>query len=227
MLPRHHRRCGDPRRAGAGPEPTWCAGYPSTQWNAAGLQEFTKNHLYPAFRTADINTKVLVWSPTTGTGTVTSNRATPPVDDPATAMTPVRRNRLAWLRRRRAHQTAVHNQYPTVNAYMTEQQSFTHPLPIAGRDLVNPQSNKRRCPDVTGNTAATSPHCRSKPAPGLETRNGPSRLSNRSALRTVPAAADAHRTGEDVGGVAYAGRTSFPCRSPRPRHSDNGRTLQS
>lgn len=30
------------------------------QWNAAGLQEFTKNHLYPAFRDAGISTKVLV-----------------------------------------------------------------------------------------------------------------------------------------------------------------------
>ncbi|MGN9906989.1 ricin-type beta-trefoil lectin domain protein [Phytohabitans sp. LJ34] len=34
--------------------------YPGMSWNASGLTEFTKNHLYPAFRAAGITTKVLV-----------------------------------------------------------------------------------------------------------------------------------------------------------------------
>ncbi|MFD7658527.1 ricin-type beta-trefoil lectin domain protein [Actinosynnema sp. NPDC059797] len=34
--------------------------YPGMSWNPAGLVEFTKNNLYPAFRAAGINTKVLV-----------------------------------------------------------------------------------------------------------------------------------------------------------------------
>ncbi|WP_326750945.1 lectin [Streptomyces hirsutus] len=34
--------------------------YPGMSWNPSGLVEFTKNHLYPAFRAAGIDTKVLV-----------------------------------------------------------------------------------------------------------------------------------------------------------------------
>ncbi|MFI9004197.1 ricin-type beta-trefoil lectin domain protein [Streptomyces sp. NPDC053541] len=34
--------------------------YPGMSWNPSGLVEFTKNHLYPAFRAAGITTKVLV-----------------------------------------------------------------------------------------------------------------------------------------------------------------------
>ncbi|WP_461007872.1 ricin-type beta-trefoil lectin domain protein [Streptomyces capparidis] len=34
--------------------------YPGMSWNPSGLVEFTKNHVYPAFRAAGINTKVLV-----------------------------------------------------------------------------------------------------------------------------------------------------------------------
>jgi glucosylceramidase len=34
--------------------------YPGMSWNASGLVEFTKNHLFPAFRAAGITTKVLV-----------------------------------------------------------------------------------------------------------------------------------------------------------------------
>lgn len=36
------------------------ANYPSMNWNSSGLAEFTKNHVYPAFRAAGITTKVLV-----------------------------------------------------------------------------------------------------------------------------------------------------------------------
>ena len=34
--------------------------YPGMSWNSSGLVEFTKNHLYPAFRAAGITTKVLI-----------------------------------------------------------------------------------------------------------------------------------------------------------------------
>ncbi|MCG5217855.1 ricin-type beta-trefoil lectin domain protein [Streptosporangium soli] len=34
--------------------------YPGMSWNPSGLAEFTKNHVYPAFRAAGITTKVLV-----------------------------------------------------------------------------------------------------------------------------------------------------------------------
>ena len=34
--------------------------YPGMSWNSSGLAEFTKNHLYPAFRAAGITTKVLI-----------------------------------------------------------------------------------------------------------------------------------------------------------------------
>ncbi|MGH3434431.1 MAG: glycoside hydrolase family 30 protein, partial [Thermocrispum sp.] len=44
-------------------EPNCCgpnSSYPTMSWNASGLAEFTKNHLYPAFRAAGIDTKVMV-----------------------------------------------------------------------------------------------------------------------------------------------------------------------
>ncbi|MFH8800831.1 ricin-type beta-trefoil lectin domain protein [Streptomyces sp. NPDC017936] len=34
--------------------------YPGMNWNSSGLIEFTKNHVYPAFRAAGIDTKILV-----------------------------------------------------------------------------------------------------------------------------------------------------------------------
>ncbi|GAA0810175.1 ricin-type beta-trefoil lectin domain protein [Spirilliplanes yamanashiensis] len=34
--------------------------YPGMSWNPAGLVEFTKNHVYPAFRAAGLSTKVLI-----------------------------------------------------------------------------------------------------------------------------------------------------------------------
>ncbi len=44
-------------------EPNCCganSNYPTMSWNSSGLIEFTKNHLYPAFRAAGITTKVLI-----------------------------------------------------------------------------------------------------------------------------------------------------------------------
>jgi glucosylceramidase len=99
-------------------EPTCCAGYPSMQWNAAGLQEFTKNHLYPAFRSAGISTKVLVhdWN-----WDGYEQWAAPLVNDPAIRNDPLFGG-IAWhgYGGNVSTQTTVHNQYPNVNAYMTE-----------------------------------------------------------------------------------------------------------
>ncbi|MGW4466195.1 ricin-type beta-trefoil lectin domain protein [Micromonospora sp. NPDC004704] len=99
-------------------EPTCCAGYPSMQWNAAGLQEFTKNHLYPAFRNAGINTKVLVhdWN-----WDGYQEWAAPLVNDPAIRNDPLFGG-IAWhgYGGNVSTQTTVHNQFPNVNAYMTE-----------------------------------------------------------------------------------------------------------
>lgn len=99
-------------------EPTCCAGYPSMQWNAAGLQEFTKNHLYPAFRNAGINSKVLVhdWN-----WDGYQEWAAPLLNDPAIRNDPLFGG-IAWhgYGGNVSTQTTVHNQFPNVNAYMTE-----------------------------------------------------------------------------------------------------------
>ncbi|MEV4757201.1 ricin-type beta-trefoil lectin domain protein [Micromonospora sp. NPDC049559] len=99
-------------------EPTCCSSYPSMQWNASGLQEFTKNHLYPAFRNAGITTKVLVhdWN-----WDAYDQWAAPLVNDPAIRNDPLFGG-IAWhgYGGNVSKQTEVHNQYPNVNAYMTE-----------------------------------------------------------------------------------------------------------
>jgi glucosylceramidase len=108
-------------------EPTCCGtdatGYASMNWNGSGLLEFTKNHLMPAFRAAGITTKVLIldynWGNYNDLGSV-------PIADAALRNDPLFGG-IAW------HgyggdvslQTAVHNQYPSVNAYMTEHSGGT------------------------------------------------------------------------------------------------------
>ncbi|MFC4536893.1 ricin-type beta-trefoil lectin domain protein [Sphaerisporangium dianthi] len=104
-------------------EPTCCAGYPSMNWNAAGLQYFIKSALWPAFRNAGITTQTLVhdWN---WDGWATWGA-------PLLADTAIRDDPLfggiAW------HgyggdvgtQSSVHDQYPNVNAYMTEHSGGT------------------------------------------------------------------------------------------------------
>ncbi|MBO3748865.1 ricin-type beta-trefoil lectin domain protein [Streptosporangiaceae bacterium NEAU-GS5] len=105
-------------------EPTCCAGYPSMNWNTSGLQFFIKSALWPAFRSAGItNTKTLVgdWNFDTYNTWVA-----PLVGDTAIRNDPLFGG-IAW------HgyggdvttQTTVHNQYPQVNAYMTEHSGGT------------------------------------------------------------------------------------------------------
>ncbi|MFC9694153.1 RICIN domain-containing protein [Kribbella sp. NPDC056951] len=108
-------------------EPTCCGtdntGYASMNWNGAGLLNFTKNHLFPAFRAAGITTKVMVldynWGNYNDLGSV-------PLADAGLRNDPLFGG-IAW------HgyggdvnlQTQIHNQYPAVNAYMTEHSGGT------------------------------------------------------------------------------------------------------
>jgi glucosylceramidase len=104
-------------------EPTCCAGYPSMNWNASGLQYFVKSNLLPAFHNAGLATKVLVhdWN-----WDVYNTYAAPLVNDPTIRNDP-NFGGIAW------HgyggdvgmQTTVHNQYPNVNAYDTEHSGGT------------------------------------------------------------------------------------------------------
>jgi glucosylceramidase len=117
-------------------EPTCCDGYPSADWNASGLAYFTKNNLWPAFRTAGItHTKTLVldwnWSNYTEFGA-------PQLADPAITGDPLFGG-IAW------HgyggdvgtQTSVHNQYPNVNAYDTEHSGGTWIADQQREDMLN------------------------------------------------------------------------------------------
>lgn len=104
-------------------EPTCCAGYPSMNWNTSGLQYFILNGIYPAFRAAGLNTKVLVhdwnWD---GYNTW----AAPLLADPAIRNDPLFGG-IAWhgYGGNVGTQTTVHNQYPSVNAYDTEHSGGT------------------------------------------------------------------------------------------------------
>jgi len=99
-------------------EPTCCGGYPSMQWNGEGLRYFTSNHLFPAFRAAGITTKTLIldwnWDQWDAFGA-------PQMNDPGIRNDPLFGG-IAWhgYGGNVATQTAVHNQWPSVNAYMTE-----------------------------------------------------------------------------------------------------------
>ncbi|XVV12660.1 ricin-type beta-trefoil lectin domain protein [Actinoplanes sp. CA-131856] len=104
-------------------EPTCCPGYPSMQWNAAGLQYFSKTNLLPALQGAGLSTKLLVgdWNFDTYDTWVA----------PLLADTAIRNHPnfggVAWhdYGGNPSTATAVHNQYPQVNAYMTEHSGGT------------------------------------------------------------------------------------------------------
>jgi glucosylceramidase len=116
-------------------EPTCCSSYPSMLWNAAGLQEFTKNDLYPAFRSAGITTKVLVhdWN-----WDAYNTWAAPLVNDAAIRNDPLFGG-IAWhgYGGSVGTQTTVHNQYPNVNAYMTEHSGGTWIANQQTEDMLN------------------------------------------------------------------------------------------
>ncbi|WP_329087128.1 MULTISPECIES: ricin-type beta-trefoil lectin domain protein [unclassified Streptosporangium] len=99
------------------------ANYPSMNWNSSGLAEFTKNHVYPAFRAAGITTKVLVhdWNygdyAAMGAGVL---------NDAAVRNDPLFGG-IAWhgYAGDPAVGTQIHNQYPAVRQFSTEHSGGT------------------------------------------------------------------------------------------------------
>ncbi|MET7758958.1 lectin [Streptomyces sp. NPDC005389] len=97
--------------------------YPGMSWNPAGLVEFTKNHVYPAFRAAGITTKVLVhdWNygdyAAFGAGIL---------NDAGVRNDPLFGG-IAWhgYFGDPAVGTQVHNQYPSVKQFSTEHSGGT------------------------------------------------------------------------------------------------------
>ncbi len=97
--------------------------YPGMSWNSSGLAEFTKNHVYPAFRAAGITTKVLVhdWNygdyATMGAGVL---------NDAGVRNDPLFGG-IAWhgYFGDPAVGTQVHNQYPAVRQFSTEHSGGT------------------------------------------------------------------------------------------------------
>jgi glucosylceramidase len=99
-------------------EPGCCAGYPSMQWTASGLDYFAANNLLPALNTAGLSTKLLIgdWNFDTYDAWVS-----PLINDTA-----IRTNKnfggIAWHNYggSPSQMTTVHNQFPSVNQYVTE-----------------------------------------------------------------------------------------------------------
>ncbi|GAA0433333.1 glucosylceramidase [Acrocarpospora corrugata] len=97
--------------------------YPGMSWNSSGLAEFTKNHVYPAFRAAGITTKVLIhdWNygdyASMGSGVL---------NDAAVRNDPLFGG-IAWhgYFGDPAVGTQVHNQFPAVKQFSTEHSGGT------------------------------------------------------------------------------------------------------
>ncbi|MEU8382223.1 ricin-type beta-trefoil lectin domain protein [Streptosporangium sp. NPDC048865] len=97
--------------------------YPGMSWNSSGLAEFTKNHVYPAFRAAGITTKVLVhdWNygdyAAMGAGVL---------NDAGVRNDPLFGG-IAWhgYGGDPAIGTQVHDQYPSVRQFSTEHSGGT------------------------------------------------------------------------------------------------------
>ena len=97
--------------------------YPGMSWNSSGLAEFTKNHLYPAFRAAGITTKVLIhdWNYGDWAGMGAGVLADAGVrNDPLFGG-------IAWhgYFGDPATGTQVHDQYPSVPQFSTEHSGGT------------------------------------------------------------------------------------------------------
>ncbi|WP_030808398.1 ricin-type beta-trefoil lectin domain protein [Streptomyces sp. NRRL F-2799] len=104
-------------------EPTCCSGYPSMSWNASGLAYFTKSELLPKLQQAGLSTKVLAhdWNWDTY-----DSYAAQTVDDAAVRSHP-NFGGIAWhgYGGDVSKQTAVHNQYPALDAFATEHSGGT------------------------------------------------------------------------------------------------------
>jgi glucosylceramidase len=97
--------------------------YPGMAWNPAGLVEFTKNHVYPAFRAAGITTKVLVHDWNYGDY---ANFGAAILSDAGVRNDPLFGG-IAWhdYFGEPAVGTQVHNQYPNVKQFSTEHSGGT------------------------------------------------------------------------------------------------------
>ena len=97
--------------------------YPGMSWNPAGLVEFTKNHLYPAFRAAGITTKVLVHDWNYGDY---ANFGSGVLNDAGVRNDPLFGG-IAWhgYFGDPAVGTQVRNQYPNVKQFSTEHSGGT------------------------------------------------------------------------------------------------------
>jgi glucosylceramidase len=104
-------------------EPGCCAGYPSMQWNASGLDYFAKTNLLPALQNAGVGTKLLIgdWNFDTYDAWVA-----PLINDSAIRNHP-NFGGIAWhdYGGSPSTETAVHNQFPNVNMYNTEHSGGT------------------------------------------------------------------------------------------------------
>ncbi|MEU5184165.1 ricin-type beta-trefoil lectin domain protein [Streptomyces longwoodensis] len=104
-------------------EPTCCSGYPSMSWNGSGLAYFTKSELLPKLQAAGLSTKILAhdWNWDTYDA-----YAAQTVDDAAVRSHP-NFGGIAWhgYGGDIAKQTAVHNQYPGLDAFGTEHSGGT------------------------------------------------------------------------------------------------------
>ncbi|MGW8765182.1 ricin-type beta-trefoil lectin domain protein [Streptomyces sp. NPDC055815] len=97
--------------------------YPGMSWNPSGLAEFTKNHVYPAFRAAGITTKVLVHDWNYGDY---ANFGSGVLNDAGVRNDPLFGG-IAWhgYAGDPAVGTQVHDQYPTVRQFSTEHSGGT------------------------------------------------------------------------------------------------------
>ncbi|MGW4703056.1 ricin-type beta-trefoil lectin domain protein [Streptomyces sp. NPDC004285] len=97
--------------------------YPGMSWNPSGLVEFTKNHVYPAFRAAGITTKVLVHDWNYGDY---ANFGAAVLGDSGVRNDPLFGG-IAWhgYAGDPAVGSQVHDQYPTVRQFSTEHSGGT------------------------------------------------------------------------------------------------------
>ncbi|MGW4229190.1 ricin-type beta-trefoil lectin domain protein [Streptomyces sp. NPDC004980] len=116
-------------------EPTCCSGYPSMSWNGSGLAYFTKSELLPKLQSAGLATKVLAhdWNWDTYDAYAAAT-----VDDAAVRSHP-NFGGIAWhgYGGDIAKQTAVHDQYPQLDAFQTEHSGGTWIADQQREDMLN------------------------------------------------------------------------------------------
>ncbi|MFD7720928.1 ricin-type beta-trefoil lectin domain protein [Streptomyces sp. NPDC059814] len=116
-------------------EPTCCSGYPSMSWNGSGLAYFTKSELLPRLQSAGLSTKVLAhdWNWDTY-----DEYAAATVNDAEVRNHP-NFGGVAWhgYGGDVSKQTAVHDQYPSMDAFQTEHSGGTWIADQQREDMLN------------------------------------------------------------------------------------------